>query len=164
MDCRMPGFPVLHSLPEFAQTHVDWIHWCHPTISSSVIPFSSCFQPLPALGSFQMSWLFPSCGQSIGASASTTALPMNIQGWFLLGWTGLISMQSKGLSESSLAPQFKGINSWCSMAQLYITTQSQYIQYTDHICKQYWGWGRGTSPVSFKNLNTAQEMCCHCCC
>ena len=72
--------------------------WCHSTISSSVIPFSSCLQSFPASGSFQMSWLFPSGGQSIGAAASASVLPMNIQGWFPLGLTSLISLQSKGLS------------------------------------------------------------------
>ena len=70
--------------------------WCHPTISSSVVPFSSCPQSFPASGSFQMSQLFTSGGQSIGASASV--LPMNIQDWFSLQLTGLISLQSKGLS------------------------------------------------------------------
>ena len=69
--------------------------WCHPTISSSVVPFSSCLQSFPESGSFPMSWLFASGGQSIGASASVP--PMNIQGWFPLGWTGWISLQSKGL-------------------------------------------------------------------
>ena len=72
--------------------------WCYPTISSSVIPFSSCPQSFPASGSFQMSQLFVSCGQSIGVSALTSALPMNTQNWSPLGWTGLISLQSKGLS------------------------------------------------------------------
>ena len=72
--------------------------WCHPTISSSVIPFSSCPQSFPASGSFQMSQLFASDGQSIGVSASTSVLPMNIQDWSPLGWTGLISLQSRGLS------------------------------------------------------------------
>ena len=72
--------------------------WCHPTISSSVIPFSSCLQSFPASVSFQMSQLFASGGQSTGASASASVLPMNIQDWFPLGWTGWISLQSKGLS------------------------------------------------------------------
>ena len=72
--------------------------WCHPTISSSVIPFSSCLQPFPASGSFPMSQFFTLGSQSIGASASTSVLPMNIKDWFPLGWTGLISLQSKGLS------------------------------------------------------------------
>ena len=72
--------------------------WCHPTISSSAIPFSSCLQYFPALGSFLMGQFFASGGQSIGASASASVLPKNIQDWFLLGWTGLIPLQSKGLS------------------------------------------------------------------
>ena len=72
--------------------------WCHPTISSSIVPFSFCPQSLPASGSFQMSQLFTSGGQSSGVSASTSVLPMNIQDWFPLGLTGWISLQSKGLS------------------------------------------------------------------
>ena len=71
--------------------------WCHPTISSSVVPFS-CPQSFPASGSFQMSQLFASGGQSIGVSASASVLPMNTQDWSHLGWTGWISLQSKGLS------------------------------------------------------------------
>ena len=72
--------------------------WCHPTISSSVFPFSSRLQSLPASGSFPVSQFFTSGGQSIGVSASASVLPMNIQDWFPLGWTGWISVQSKGLS------------------------------------------------------------------
>ena len=72
--------------------------WCHPIISSCVAPFSSCPQSLPVSGSFPMSRLFSSSGQSIGASASALVLSMNIQGWFPSGLTGLISLQSKGLS------------------------------------------------------------------
>ena len=72
--------------------------WCHLTISSSVVPFSSCPQSLPASESFQMSLLFESGGQRLGVSASTSVLPMNTQDWFPLGWTGWISLQSKGLS------------------------------------------------------------------
>ena len=72
--------------------------WCHPIISSSVVPFFSCLQSFPASGSFLMSQFFPSGGQSIGVSASASVLPMNIKGWFPLGWTGWISLQSKGLS------------------------------------------------------------------
>ena len=72
--------------------------WCHLTISSSVVPFSSCLQSFPASGSFQMSQFFTSGCQSIGVSASAWVFPMNIQDWFPLGWTGWISLQSKGLS------------------------------------------------------------------
>ena len=72
--------------------------WCHPTISSSVVPFSSCSQFFPASGSFQMSQHFASGGQSVGVLASTSVPPLNTQGWSPLGWTGWISLQSKGLS------------------------------------------------------------------
>ena len=72
--------------------------WCHPTISSSVVPFSSCLQSFPASGSFQMSQFFASGGQSIRVSASASVLSVNIQDWFPLGRTGWISLQSKGLS------------------------------------------------------------------
>ena len=72
--------------------------WCHPTISSSVVPFSSCLQSFPASGSFQMSQFFASGGQSIGVPTSASVLPMKIQDWFPLGWTGWIFLQSKALS------------------------------------------------------------------
>ena len=72
--------------------------WCHPTISSSVVPFSSCLQSFPASGSFPMSQLLTSNDQSTGPSASASVLPMSIQGWFPLGLTGLITLQSKGFS------------------------------------------------------------------
>ena len=86
--------------------------WCHPTISSSVIPFSSCPQSFPASGSFPMSQLFAWGGQNIGVSALTSVLPMNTQDWSLLGWTGWISLQFKGLwRESSPTLQFKSIRS-----------------------------------------------------
>ena len=75
--------------------------WCHPTISSSAIPFSCCLQSFPALGSFLMNQLFSSGGWSIVISASASVLPMNIQDWFPLGWTGWISLLSKGLSKVS---------------------------------------------------------------
>ena len=72
---------------------------CHPTISSSIVPFSSCLQSFPASGSFPMSQFFTSGGQSIGVSASASVLPMNTQDWSPLGWTVWISLQSKGLSK-----------------------------------------------------------------
>ena len=98
MNFSMPGFSVHHYLLESAQTHV---HWVSNTIQPSqplLPPFFSCPQFFPASGSFPMSQLFTSGGQSIGASASASVLPMNIQGWFPLGLTDFISMQSKGLS------------------------------------------------------------------
>ena len=72
--------------------------WSHPTISSTVIPFSSCLQSFPESGSFPRSLFLASSGQSVGASAGASVFPMDIQGWSPLGWTGLISLQSKGLS------------------------------------------------------------------
>ena len=99
MDCSTSGFPVLHRLPEFAQSHAHWVRcWCHPTISSSVTLFSSCPQPFPPSGSFPTSQFFASGGQTIGASDSASVLRVNIQDWFPLGLTGWISLQSKGLS------------------------------------------------------------------
>ena len=94
MDCSTPGFPVFNYLPKFTQTHCTLSRWCHPTISSSVTPFSSCPQSFPVSGSFSS---FISGGQSNGASASASILPVNIQGLFPLGLTSLISLQFKGL-------------------------------------------------------------------
>ena len=99
MDCSTPGFPVLHYLPESAQIQVHWVNDAiQPSISSSDALFSSCPQSFPASGSFPMSPFFVSGGQSIGASAAGSVLSMNIQDWLPLGLTGLLSLQSKGLS------------------------------------------------------------------
>ena len=113
--------------------------WCHPAISLSVVPFSSCPQSLPASESFPMNWLFISCGQSIGASASV--LPMNIQGWVPLGLTGLISLQSKGLSSLLQHCNSKASILWCSaffmdqFSYLYMTTDKN-IASTILFCRQ----------------------------
>ena len=93
--------PCASSIPGAYSNSCPLSWWCHPTISSSVIPFSSSLQLFPASGSFQMSQFFASGGQSIGVSASTSVLPINIQDWFPLGWTSWISLQSKGLSKVS---------------------------------------------------------------
>ena len=87
-----------HQLPKLAQTQCPLNRWCHPTISSSVVPLSSCLQSFPASASFTMTQFLISGGQSIGVSASASVLKTNIQGWFSLGWTGWIFLQSKGLS------------------------------------------------------------------
>ena len=97
--------------PKVYQNPCPLSWWCHPTISSFVIPFSSCPQSFLASGSSQMSQLFASDGQNIGVSASTLVLPMNTQDWSPLGWTGWISLQSKGLSRVSQTPQLKSISS-----------------------------------------------------
>ena len=89
-------FPCSSLSPGVCSNSCPSSRWCHPTISSSVVPFSSCLQSFPASGSFPMSWLFTSGGQSIRASVSV--LPMNILGWFSLGLTGMISLLSKSFS------------------------------------------------------------------
>ena len=93
----MLGFPVLHCSPRVCSDSYPLSWWCHPTISSSVAPFSSCPQSFPASRFLRMSWLFALGGESIAASASASVLPLNIQNWFPLGLTGLISLLSKGL-------------------------------------------------------------------
>ena len=108
MDCSTPGFPVCHQLPRPTQTHVHRVVYA---ISSSVIPFSSCLQSFPATASLPMSQFFASGGQSFGVSTSASGLPMNIQDWRPLGWTGWISLQSKRLSKVFSTLQFKSINS-----------------------------------------------------
>ena len=90
--------PCPSSTPRVYSNSCPLSQWCHPTTSSSIVSFSSCLQPFPAWGSFQMSQLFALGGQRIGVSDSASVLPMNIQDWCPLGWTGWISLQSKGLS------------------------------------------------------------------
>ena len=107
MNRSTPGLPVHHQLLEFTQTRA---HRVGDAISSSVVPFSSCPQPLPAAGSFPVSQLFAWGGQSIGVSASASVLPMNTQDWSPSGWTGWISLQSGDSQESSPTPEFKNIN------------------------------------------------------
>ena len=108
MDCSISGFPVFHYLLKFAQTHV---HWIGDAIQSSFTSVSYCHQSLPASGSLPMSQLFASGGQSIRASASSSVLPMNIQGSFPLGLTSLISLQSEGLSRVFSSTTIESINS-----------------------------------------------------
>ena len=103
MDCSMPGSSACHTLSNSCP--LSW--WCHPTISSPVTAFSFCTQSFPASGSFPVSPLFPSCGQSIGVSASASLLPMNIQGLFPVGLTSLISSMFKGFSSV-----FSGTTIW----------------------------------------------------
>ena len=98
MNRSMPDLPVPSPTPGVYPDSCPLSRWCHSTISSSDIPFSSCPQSLPASGSLQKSPLCSSGGQSIGVSASTSVLPMNAQDWSPVGWTGWISLQSKGLS------------------------------------------------------------------
>ena len=94
MDCRMRGIPVLHFLLQFAQIHGHWAGDAIQSYHPSAALFSFCLQPFPASESFPMSQLFAIGGPSIGVSTSASVLPMTIQDWFPLGWTGLISLQS----------------------------------------------------------------------
>ena len=103
--------PCPSSTPRACLNSCPSSQWCHPAISSSVVPFSSCPQSFPASGSFPVSRLFASGGQSIGASASASVLPMNIQDWSPLGWTVGSSCRPGDSQESSPTPQFKSINS-----------------------------------------------------
>ena len=98
MDFSKPCFPVHHQLLEATQTHAHRVGDTILPFSSSIVPFSSHLQSFPASGTFPVSWFFESGGQSIGISASASVLPMNIQDWFPLGWTGWISLLTKGLS------------------------------------------------------------------
>ena len=98
MNRSTPGLPVHHQLPEFTQTQRSSSRWCHPAISSSVVPFSSCPQSLPASESFPVNQLFTWGGQSTGVSALASFLPKITQDWSPLEWTGWISLQSRGLS------------------------------------------------------------------
>ena len=102
--------------------------WCHPTISSTVVPFSSCLQSFPASGSFSMRQFFASGGQSIGASASASVLPMNIQEWFSLGWTGWIFLQSKELSRVFSITPVQNISS-SALSFLYSSTLTYIFDY-----------------------------------
>ena len=97
LGLQHPRFPCPSPIPRAYSNSCPSHRWCHPTISSSVIPFSSCLQSFPASGTFPMSRFFTSGGLSIGVSASAPVLPMNIQDWFPLAWTDLISLLSKGL-------------------------------------------------------------------
>ena len=103
--------PCLSPSPRVHSNSCPLSQWCHPSISSSVFPFSSCPQSFPASGSFAMSQLFALGGHSSRVSASTSILPMNTQDWSPLGWIGWISLQPRDFQETSPTPQFKSINS-----------------------------------------------------
>ena len=106
--------------------------WCHPTISSPVVPFFSYPQSFPVSGSFSMSQLITSGGQSTGVSASTSVLPINTQDWFPLGWTGWISLYSKDSQKSSPTPQFKSINSLALSFLYSLTLTSIHDHWKNH--------------------------------
>ena len=117
--------------------------WCHRTISSSVIPFSSCLQSFPASGSFPMSQFFASGGQSTEASASASVLPMNIQDWFPLGLTAWISLQSKGLSR---------VFSNTTFGDKFVFSNTKVGYKFIKICKPLLNWSRGGVKYKLTNL------------
>ena len=148
MDCSTPGFTALHYLWEFAQIHIHCLCYksplsqlCHSTISSSVTPFS-CPQSSTVSRSFPVSQVFPWGGQSTGVSGSASVLPMNIQDWFPLGLTGLISLLPKGLSRVFCNTTIQSINSLV-LSLLYGSTlkfvhvywKNQSFDYTD-LCQK----------------------------
>ena len=129
--------------------------WCHPTISSSMVPFSSRLQSFPASGSFQMSQLFAPGGESIGVSASASVLPMNTQGWSPLGWTGWMSLQSKGLSRVFSNTTVQKHQFFSAQLSLYSNSHIHRNIYTevvlpDHIVVLFlvfWGPSRVAAPI-----------------
>ena len=138
---RLPC-PSLYPGPCSNSSPLCW--WCHTTISTSIVPFSSCLQIFPASESFPGSQLFSSDGRSIGISTSASVLPVNVQDWSLLGWTGWISLQSKGLS--------RVFSNTTVQKHQFFTTQLN-LQSNSHICtwllKKTWFWLYGPSPAKW---------------
>ena len=123
--CRLPT-------PRVYSDSCPLSRWCHLTISSSAVPITSCLQSFPASGSFLMSQFFASGGQSIGVSPSASVPPMNIQYWFPLGWTGLISLQSKGLSRFFSNTTVQKHQFFCTQFSLYLILISIYDYWKNH--------------------------------
>ena len=142
----MPGSPVRHCLLEFAQIHV---HWVADAISSSTTPFSFCLLASPALGSFPVTWLFTEGGQSIGVSASSPVLPMNIQGWFPLRLTGFISFQSKGLSRLFSSTTIKKYQFFCAQSSSPTSTHD----YWETIALTIWTFVSKVMSLLFNTLS-----------
>ena len=126
--------PCPSSTPGVYSNSCQLSRWCHPDISSSVVPFSSSPQSFPASGSFQMCQLFTSGGKSIGVSASASVLPMNTWDWSPLGWTGWISLQSKGLSRVFLSTTVKKHQFFSAQLSLWSNSHSGFT----YFCQFYW--------------------------
>ena len=179
-DYNSPGFPVFHHLPEpLWFTSIAAVR-CHPTSSSSVVPFFSSLQPFSASGSFPMSRLFESGGQSIGASASASVLPVNIQDWLPLELTGLISLQSKGLStvfSSTTVQKYQFFSTQpffiVQLSHPYMTTGKTMALTIQMVvgrflqtlwCKMHPGYSSKIPPIwqiliSYRTLNTSFQAC-----
>ena len=149
MDCSTPGLPVHQQLPGVYSNSCPLSWWCHPIISSSVIPFSR-LQSFPASGSFLMSQFFASGSQSIGVSPSATVFPINIQDWFLLRWTG--SPYSPRDSQESLpTPQLKSVNS-SALSFLYSPTLTFIRDYWKNQALTRWTFVGKMMPLLFNML------------
>ena len=149
MNCSTPGSPVFHHFPEFAQTHIHWV-------SAAIQPSHPLSPPSPLAinisqnqGLFPVSWLFTSGGQSIEASASSSVLPMNIQGWFLLELTGLISLLSKGL-----ARVFSNTTVWKHQFFRFREGPPKWAQSSAEV----YCYGNGQGNVSASQLSTGQVL------
>ena len=151
MDCRTPGFPVLHYLSEFAQTYVQWVSDTIQT-SHSLSPSSLSPLILSQSGSFPVSQLFVSGDQRIGASASASVLPINIQGWFLLGLAGFISLQYKG-QESSPTSNSKASVLWHS-AFLMVQLSHSYMTTGKTIVLTIWTFVSKVMSIFFNMLSS----------
>ena len=129
MDCRTPGLPFLHRLLEFTQIHVPWVQWCYLTISSSAAPLLLLPSIFPSIRMFSSESALHIRWPKYWSSALASVLPMNIQGWFPLGLTGLISLQSKGLSSLLQHQNLKASVLWPSaffmvqLLDLHVTTR-----------------------------------------
>ena len=148
MDCITPGFSVHSPTPRVYPNSCPLSQWCHPTISSSVIPFSSHLQSFPASGSFPLSQFFASGGQSIGVSASAFVLPMNIQDRFPLGLTDWISLQSKGLLQSKSLLQHYSSKISILWHSAFFTVQLSHPHMTIGKTKAFTIWSFWQSDVS----------------
>ena len=138
MECKHARPPCPSPTPGVYLNSCPSSQWCHPTISSSAVPFSFHLQSFPASWSFPISQFFASAGQSIAVSASASVLPMNIQDWSPLGWNGWISLYSRDSQESSSpAPQFKSINS-SGLSFLYSPTLTSILDYWKTIALIRW--------------------------
>ena len=143
LQCHEPLHASLpcHSLsPGACSNSCPLCQWCHPTISSSVVPFSSGLLSFPASGAFSMSQFFTSGGQSIGASVWASVLQMNIQDWFPLGLTGLISLQSKGLLRIFSSTSLKASIFWCSWLDTITDTMDMSLSKLQEIVEDRGAW------------------------
>ena len=151
MNCSTPGLPVHHQLPESTQTHV---HWVSDAIEPSypVVPFFSCPQSFPASGSFQMSQLFASGGQSIGVSASTSVLPVNTQHWSPLGWTGWISWLQRWKLNKELHLLFVRFTPLITFDPMSSWKMCSFVTTVSTLCSSSWIFSTTVSQVPGTHL------------